>query len=313
MSKPIPPLETMIKELTPWEKRGGIFFKREDKFAPFGEGGPNGAKLRQIIHLFDKHRGNATHVMTAASILSPQHSMTAALAARYELPSLHIIGATTVEKAARYPNIKMALGLGAQFEAIPVAYNPALQAHLAKKRRPDTFVVEYGISAPGGDSPKVEDLEAFHMVGARQVGNLPEEIKTLIVPAGSCNSLTSVLYGLSFDSKNVTKVVSIGIGPNKVEWTKKRLEMLGVTRFDFEWNTKVSLHDSGFAAYGDRMEEKYEGIRFHPTYEGKIIRWMKKNEALVPDSGLGFWIVAGEADEAVMQPYYTAESHVFAG
>ena len=295
--------EKHLMELTPWEKKEGVWFKREDYFAPLGYGGPNGSKMRQLIHLFDRHRGNATHVMTAASVLSPQHSMTAIVSHHYGLPGLHIIGATTPEKAERHANILIAKGFGARFEAIPVAYNPALQRRLAERVRPDTFVVPYGITTAA--DCKVEDLKAFHKVGAEQVKNLPEEVETLIVPAGSCNSLTSVLYGLHlYGKKRLQKVVSLGIGPDKVEWTKERLKRLGVESFSFDWNYKISLHESGFATYGQWMPEKFGGISFHPTYEGKMIRWLKNNEALTPDAGLGFWIVGSQAHEDVVRPFY---------
>jgi 1-aminocyclopropane-1-carboxylate deaminase/D-cysteine desulfhydrase-like pyridoxal-dependent ACC family enzyme len=293
--------EDSLLKLTPWEEHEGVWFKREDYFAPLGYGGPNGSKMRQLIHLFDRHRGNATHVMTAASVLSPQHSMTAVLCRHYELPGLHIIGATTPEKAVRHVNIAIAAGFGAQFEAVPVAFNPALQRHLANRRRPDTFPVPYGITTP--EDCSVDDLRAFHLVGAEQVKNMPEHLETLIVPAGSCNSLTSVLYGLHlYGHKNLKRLVSIGIGPNKVGWAHNRLKRMGVGDLKFEWNTRVSLHDSGFASYSDSMPETLDGIQFHPTYEGKMIRWMRMNEALQP--GIGFWIVGGPVSEDIVKPFY---------
>lgn len=295
--------EKLLTEHTPWEERGGVWFKREDLFAPLGPGGPNGSKMRQLIHLFKRHRGNATHVMTAASVLSPQHSMTAIVAAHYGLPSLHFVGGTTPEKAARHPNVRIARGFGATFQAIDVGYNPALQSHLEKRRRPDTFVVPYGITTREGCDR--DDLTAFHQVGGLQAQNLPEQVETLVVPAGSCNSLTSVIYGLvKLGHKNLKTLVSVGIGPDKVRWTQERLEALGVRPpLPFKWNHKVSLHDSGYAAYGDRMPASYAGIDFHPTYEGKIVRWMQERGAL-EGPGLGFWIVAGEADEAALAKLY---------
>jgi hypothetical protein len=41
--------EQHLGELTPWENRDGVWFKREDYFAPLGYGGPNGSKMRQLI------------------------------------------------------------------------------------------------------------------------------------------------------------------------------------------------------------------------------------------------------------------------
>ena len=48
--------EDYLFELTPVEKIGNIYFKREDKFAPLGAGGINGSKLRQCIWLTEQDR-----------------------------------------------------------------------------------------------------------------------------------------------------------------------------------------------------------------------------------------------------------------
>ena len=45
--------------LTPVEKVGKTYFKREDKFAPLGYGGINGSKLRQCIWLVDEYVKNS--------------------------------------------------------------------------------------------------------------------------------------------------------------------------------------------------------------------------------------------------------------
>ena len=46
--------EDHILDLSPVEKIGGLWFKREDKFAPLGYGGINGSKLRVCIWLIDQ-------------------------------------------------------------------------------------------------------------------------------------------------------------------------------------------------------------------------------------------------------------------
>ncbi len=40
--------------LTPIEKYNNIYFKRDDKFAPYGD--VNGGKMRQTIALFEKYK-----------------------------------------------------------------------------------------------------------------------------------------------------------------------------------------------------------------------------------------------------------------
>ena len=69
--------EQNLATLTPFENHRGIWFKREDYFAPLGYGGPNGSKMRQLIWYMNRYREGKTHVLTGASIQSPQLSMSA--------------------------------------------------------------------------------------------------------------------------------------------------------------------------------------------------------------------------------------------
>lgn len=295
--------EAQMDALTPWELREGVWFKREDRYAPLGYGGPNGAKMRQLQHLFQRYRGGASRVLTGASVLSPQHSMTAILAAHHGLPSVHVVGSTTQATMVRHPNVAMSLGFGAEFRIIPVGYNPALQKEVARLTDEDTFVVPYGItrdiSAPS------EELLAFHEVGARQTQNLPDDLRRLIIPAGSCNSLTSILLGLSRDPKNLRMVYAVGIGPDRREWTRQRLRRMGVDpdRLPFRWAER-SLHAEG-VSYGDRVRQSFGGITLHPTYEGKVMRHVLAEDLLARDGRTGFWIIGAEARASVVEPFYT--------
>lgn len=284
--------EKCAEELTPWENREGVWFKRDDYHAPLGYGGPNGSKLRQLVHLFKNYRGNATRVITAASVLSPQHSMTGIVARVYGLPSLHIIASP---KPEAHPNTLIAKAFGAKFHNIKVGYNPMLQKELERIKLDSDFIVPYGITT---EDP--ERVEAFHEVGAKQVENLPNDVHVLYIPAGSCNSLTSVLKGLARNPRNVRQLISIGIGPEKIEWTKSRLRVMGIDpdRLPFKWDNSISLHERG-VKYGDKVKENFAGITFHPTYEGKAIRFMKQENRLKPDENIGFWIVGSAPDPQV--------------
>ena len=296
--------EEHLQTLTPWENHEGVWFKREDKMAPLGYGGPNGSKLRQLIHLFQAYRGNATRVLTAASVLSPQHLMTAILAAHYELPSVHVIGSSTPQTMKKHASVQISLGFGAQFHIIKVGYNPALQAEVRRLTDGSTFVVPYGITRDHHAHP-VEEIRAFHEVGARQTENLPEDIKLLVVPAGSCNILTSILLGLSRDPKNLQMVYAVGIGPDRREWTRERLRLMGVDpdRLPFRWAER-SLHAEG-VKYGDSARESFAGIDLHKTYEGKVFRHLRQENLLSSNGRAGFWIVGGQPSVDMVKPFYT--------
>ena len=49
--------EDHIHDLSPVEQHGGLFFKREDFFAPLGYGNINGSKLRVCEKVRTTHQG----------------------------------------------------------------------------------------------------------------------------------------------------------------------------------------------------------------------------------------------------------------
>ena len=289
------------KKLTPWEQHDGLWLKRDDKFAPLGYGGPNGSKLRQLLFLFAQ-RGNAVRVLTGASALSPQHSMTAFVSWVFGLPSTHVVA---VQDVTKHPNTLIASWFGAQFHHIKVGYNPMIQREVQRLAGAGFFVVPYGITT---EDPRL--VPPFHTVGARQVSNIPPEVSTLYVPAGSCNTLTSVIAGLCRHENSVRRLVSIGIGPSRVEWTRARLWKMGIDAAEdlpFEWDHSLSLHESGYAAYGDRMPETWDGIGLHATYEGKCFRWLRENGGVPADGKTGFWVVGSAPQPEVVRAYLDRE------
>ena len=306
--------EDYLGELTPWQLRSGIWFKREDYFAPLGYGGPNGSKLRQLIWYVNRYREGRTHIVTGASIQSPQLSMSAIVGAHYGLRARQVVYSKP-ETVLRHENPRIAYGFGAEFEYASGPYNPILQRKVADLTQPRSLVVEYGITVPHDRYP-AEDVRRFHEVGARQVSNLPEAVTRLVVPAGSCNSLCSILLGLSRDPKNLRELWVLGIGPDKRSWVRERMATIGIdvsgARLPFQVHYH-SLHDTGYSKYSDKFTgEQHDGIRFHPTYEAKMWRWLNQRNVLgdvLPlDDSVGFWIVGSAPNPAVIEPFYTRKN-----
>ncbi len=297
--------EDYLGEFTPWENHNGIWFKREDYFAPMGYGGPNGSKMRQLIWYVNRFRAGKSHIVTGASIQSPQLSMSAIVGAHYGLRARQVVysKAATVLK---HENPRIAYGFGAEFEYASGPYNPIIQRKVKDLTQEKSLVVEYGITVPHDRYP-ADDVRKFHEVGANQVSNLPDEVETLIMPAGSCNSLTSVLLGLTRDPKNVETLFTLGIGPSKLDWVRERLKIMGVNsdQLPFRWQ-HYSLHDNKYSKYSDHFKgEEFDGIRFHPTYEAKMWRWLRENNKIDADDKTGFWIVGSAPSTKVIEPFYT--------
>jgi pyridoxal-phosphate dependent enzyme len=278
-------------DLTPVENRNGLWLKREDLLRdPIS--GVNGAKYRACRYLINRAKAQGYHtVVSAASVLSPQSAMAAVIADEVGMACRVIVGGTTPEKAVLHRSIGMAAEHGAQIEAIKVGYNPALQS-AAKKvaTEPGVWRLPYGITTD-------DEIEPFLAVGGSQTMNLPDEIETLIIPFGSGNTACGVLYGLhDFRPSNLKQVVLIGIGPDRLNWTTERLAGVGRPIVPARVALRhASLH-GWFASYGDKMPETLEGIVTHPTYEGKVVRFLnsaKPDYWTRRDGTTCFWIIGG--------------------
>jgi 1-aminocyclopropane-1-carboxylate deaminase/D-cysteine desulfhydrase-like pyridoxal-dependent ACC family enzyme len=199
---------------------------------------------------------------------------------------------------------RIAAGFGAYFEYAKGPYNPILQKKVEELTRSNSLVVHYGITVDHMSYP-AEIVREFHEVGANQTKNIPNEVDTLIMPTGSCNSICSVILGLSKDPKNIRRVVAMEIGPDKREWLWNRLAILGVVRDKLPFKVKyITLHGE-FSKYTDHFKETFDGIKFHPVYEAKMWRWLIQHGGITPDSKILFWIVGGEPDVKVLEPFYT--------
>jgi hypothetical protein len=218
-------------------------------------------------------------VVTGASVLSPQHAMTAVAAQAAGKQSIHYIGATTVEKAMAHPSPRIAAEHGAHFRELSVAYNPNLQRHV--QRLADVIAAEilyYGVTPMPGSPPEV--LRAFHDLGAQQVRNLPD-LDTLVLPLGSGNSAASVLWGIARHLGPVPRQIHlIEIGPSRVEWLGQRLRALGARSLPCE----VYFHRTDYA-YSDRVRLTVDEITLHPTYEAKVAEWCYAHPEAVPRWG----------------------------
>lgn len=325
---------------TPIETVGGMNFKREDKFAPLGYGGVNGSKLRQciwLIHEYTKNSPNPIGIISGTSVKSPQLPIGSSVATHYGLRSIHIIGATTQNSSITHPNVELATWFGALFNIeSKLGYNPVLQRKVKTlleqdKKLKDYFYLEYGITVDHRIHTP-EKIEQFHNLGAAQLTNLPPNIENIIISAGSYNSMVSVLYGVAkHRPPNLKNIHILGIGPNKLPYVEDRLKIIGEhvgidtnvfrrnyfqnpkeTEFynsqnpkaDFQYNLfHHDLHKVGFTNYQDEMKYDFKGIEFHPTYEGKTVKFITQHlPHLWSDKSL-YWIVGSKNRKESMKDY----------
>jgi hypothetical protein len=280
--------------LTPVEDHG-ILVKREDLHRM--PNGVNGAKLRACQYLVGKAavEQEATWVVSAASLLSPQNPMAATVAADLGLNCTIIVGGTKPESAVKYLTTQLALEAGAIMEITKVGYNPALKA-TARSLTQDLagigeapYWLNYGIT-PGPDADE-QEIREFHLTSAAQVRNIPDNVTKIHIPWGSANTGVGVLWGL--DEINFDGEIELyEIGPSRMEWAQERLTLLGSSSI-LGGCTVHQLHP-GFATYGDKMKNNIDGIELHSTYEGKIATYLDLiDDAWRHEENSLFWIVGG--------------------
>jgi 1-aminocyclopropane-1-carboxylate deaminase/D-cysteine desulfhydrase-like pyridoxal-dependent ACC family enzyme len=314
--------EDFLERLTPVERKGEIYFKRDDAFAPLGYGGPNGGKLRQYVYFLSRYAAgsNPRGLVAGASVRSPQIAASTMVARHYGLPVVQVIGATTPQSAVKHESVAIAARLGARFVFNRVAYNPALQRKVRDLQHDPLYEGYYALVAPVGANSPPEEILGVHTIAAEQVRNLPD-VTDLVVPAGSCGSAASVLFGLALHQPDsIRDVHLIGIGPSKLIWLEHRLAALeglsGVQlyrTFDRSYapeETNASalyrLHYHDVYATGVRYEEEvpweHDGINFHPTYEGKVMRFLAQEKPeLLRDGRTCVWVVGSKASWAAIR------------
>lgn len=285
-------------EMTPVELRDGRYYKREDLHRN-EKYGVNGAKFRACRFLMQKAVDEgATAVVSASSVLSPQAAMAGVLAEELGVDCTLVFGATKETTAPKHVSVAIALEAGATMNLeSKVAYNPVIQqkGNLLSKEL-GAWQLPYGITTPA-DAPAA-DVEAFLEVGGAQVCNLPPEIETLVIPFGSGNTASGVLYGLSQFAcpENLKRVVLVGVGPDRLQWMRSRLDYVGIAMDKFSFAIEhLPLH-GWYADYADKMPETVDGIVMHPTYEGKVVRFLNSSGFDWWDARDGktcFWIVGG--------------------
>jgi hypothetical protein len=312
--------EKHIFDLSPVEKHGDIWFKREDKFAPLGYGGINGSKLRVCIWLIDEAiKAGAKGVIHGAVTGSPQHPFVATICKHYGIPCVDVIGSEDIDG---HKNLAIAREMGAKFEYSKIGYAKTLESkafQLRESKYHDYFVLETNITVnENKNSPS--RISKFHSVGSYQSYNIPDQIETVIIPAGSCNSCIGALLGIALKRpKNLKRIILMGIGnygSKDPPYIQRRLQLIGAPDvFLFPWEREVFQFDDGeriqvihhdvyknpgtnkpYTEYSDLMPFNYHGIQMHSRYEGKCWNWIQDFAYLddyLNDKSM-FWIVGSE-------------------
>jgi hypothetical protein len=270
---------TLTKPIDPVLWHGDCYIKHGEFFVLDGPVAVVGSKVRQCLHVVHENLARIRDefnggIVTGAGLPSPQTAIVAAVA--------HYFGLKCAVTTPRFENGK---------------FNDYNRINASIAQRCGASVYGVGNPNPSGYEKDAKELckelgyfqIKFGMFGdvamepvIRQVENVPESIRDIVIVSGSGLSALSILRGLVRFQKPVERVhivkLSGHVHENYTKWYENQPE-----KFDGEVNFVES-------AYPYRYElTSYPNVDY--TYESKAWDWMVKH--LVPKKSLStlFWTV----------------------
>ena len=273
--------------LTPVQRIGDFWSKRDDLFQPFGRGQVNGGKLRQCIMLVNGLHVPYSGLLTYCSIHSPQAPITAAVALSKGLPCEVVYGGTKPGTLARLPMPRLCMKYGARIHiaARSGRHNILYARARAIAEKTGAFIVQYGINI-------MDYRDVLLQAVARQVENIPDQIDDLIMVCGSGITSTGVMVGLKQYGKRVRRVHLVATAPDRQTFIHGNLQQYGADR-DFIYHSLFS--QPGFS-YERPVQASFGGIAFHPHYEAKMMQWLKGSG--ITGGKVLIWITGAEPGTA---------------
>lgn len=246
-----------LNRLTPIEEvcynGNSILLKRDDTFEIAGV---CGGKTRTCWSLSK----NATKgLVTAGSRQSPQVNIVAHIAKYLNLPCrVH----TPMGKLS--PEVESAKACGAEVIQHRAGYNNVIIARAREDAKNLGWTeIPFGMNI----NEAVEQTR-------KQVANIPNSIKRLVVPVGSGMSLAGILHGLQDNNLNIP-VLGVIVGADPV----KRLN----TFAPIFWERMVDLVKSQLDYHVEVKDNNIGNIILDPIYEGKCLPFLEQNDL--------FWII----------------------
>jgi 1-aminocyclopropane-1-carboxylate deaminase/D-cysteine desulfhydrase-like pyridoxal-dependent ACC family enzyme len=261
--------------LTPVERRGDLWLKRDDAFAFAGHRGGKVRTCRAIARVAASN--GLTRLVTAGSRHSPQVAMVAAVAAAYGLQAECHVPAGPIT-----PELEQAIAAGAQLRVHRPGHNSVIVARANEAaKQPGAALVPFGM----------ECQQAIDLTAA-QVANLPSGYPSLVpghtwpnrlvVSVGSGMSLAGILHGLADWPGNLLVLgVAVGAGVHR------RLD-----RWAPLWPYRADLRHA-LAPYSTHVDAPAwpdwagQPVALDPVYEAKVVPYLLPGDLL--------WVVGRRA------------------
>ena len=261
--------------VTPIEAKGGIWFKRDDKFVL---NNANGGKVRTIL----KAAKGAAGIVTCGARQSTMIPR-AAKAANYLG-----IGCRLHTASGEYTQgMKEAERYGAEI----IQHKPGYLSVVKKRARDDANEMGW-VEIPWA----AECPENVEQAAAQVPDSFPDGVKRLVVCAGSGMTLAGILHGLNRRGLKMP-VLAVRVGAE----IDDRMDRWAPP----EWRKLVTVVESPMAYSEEVDDNQCHGVRLDPVYEAKCIPFMEAGDMLwivgmrsgVPVESVGDikWIVGDSA------------------
>jgi len=275
-----------INFVSPVQEQDGVFYKRDDLFAPFGPGGLNGGKCRQTFHLL-QHNWKFIQekfdrkIITTSSVYSTSGAILAAYAHRLDLTSILAVGGTKLETLANHHMMRLAQAYGCD---VRIVCGTGMAGPL-KKRLTGICEDEKVFNAVFSDGVDCDHRAILDPISA-QVQNIPNDLDNLVVPVGTGIHLLAIMRGLKKYGKTVKRIIGCHVGPDRRKKIDGYLSPLEWQNPPYEM---AALNEN--STYAKACIEKMpDGDLLDEIYEAKTHVWMRENLDLKNEKTL-LWIV----------------------
>ena len=243
--------------VTPIEKHGKIYVKRDDLFMVCGA---NGAKARAAHSMIKKAIDKGfKSFSTAGSRKSPQINIVAKICEHYG-----------VKFTAHTPKGKLSDELldaqksGAKIIQHKAGYNSVIKARSKEwAKENNAFDVPFGMMHDNAINET-----------AAQVQDIPKKVKRIVIAVGSGINLCGLLKGMERNNIKIP-VLGIVIGAKP----EKTLDKYAPEN----WRDMVTLKNAGLDYHDEVKDNNFHGIKTDPIYEAKCLKFLKKKDL--------FWII----------------------
>lgn len=280
-------IEDKLMQLTPIQKKGNIYFKRDDLFEYAGN---QGGKVRTCLaYILDNLENGIDGVVSGGSRSSPQVQIVGGLATDLGLKArLHLpkgVLPPYIEEACKNHTVK---------QWFP-GYNHVISARVHE----DTNSLnEQNSNSKWLEIPFGMEVEQAINLTAEQVKNIPfDDIDRIVIPVGSGMTLAGIIEGLKrynpefLENKEIIGVV-VGQDPSKRldRWTSQdasRDSSSGASKssnksnkISKKWQDYITLVDPGIDYHSPAAITNFRGIELDPIYEAKAIPFLKDHDLL---------------------------------